>query len=122
MDIHSIFETIAYNIDKEISKELLPTLPSCFRQVPFYMGLPRLGMRGQYRCSCMNLHAYDFEDHWEIHKDKNNPFTQPIKHLAEDAPNVLAAVIGAAVVGALGIGYLVSRRPKSEKKGKRDRE
>ena len=122
MDIHRVFETMPCNVDKRISKELLPTLPSCFEQVPFYMGLPRLGMRGQYRCSCMNLHAYDFGDYWEIHKDKNNPFTKPLEHLVEDAPNVLVVVAGAAIVGALGLGYLLSKRPKSEKESKKDTE
>ena len=122
MDIHRIFETIPYNVDQRISKELLPTLPSCFKQVPFYIGLPRLGMRGQYRCSCMNLHACDFGDHWEIHKDKNNPFTQPIEHLAEDAPNVLAAVTGAAILGALGLGCFLSKRPKDDRQSKKDTE
>lgn len=118
MDIHGIFESMPYNVDKKISREVMSTLPSCFKQVPFYMGLPRIGMRAQYRCPCMNLHAYDFGDYWEIHKDKNNPFSRPLEHLVEDAPNVLVAAAGALIVGAVGIGYLVSKRSKQERESK----
>jgi len=120
MDLHLIFKDMPFNVDKKISKKLLPTLPSCFKKVPFYMGMPRWGMLAQYRCSCMNLHAYDFGKYWEIHKDKNNPFTKPVEHLVEDAPNVLAAVTGAVVIGTLGIGYYLSKRPKNEKESKKN--
>ena len=120
MDIHAIFENIDYNVDKKISKEVMCNLPSCFEPVPIYMGMPRFGMRGQYRCSCMNLHAYDFGDHWEIHKDKNNPFTKPFHHLVEDAPNVLVAIVGAVAIGIAGGGYALSKLSEKEKESKKN--
>ena len=62
--------------------------------------------------SCINLLAYDFGDHWEIHKDKNNPFTKPFQYLVEDAPNVLVAIAGAVVIGIAGGEYALSRLSK----------
>ncbi|MFW9845464.1 MAG: hypothetical protein ACFFD6_01850 [Candidatus Thorarchaeota archaeon] len=116
MDLHKIFENLPYGQDKRISKKSLPSLTDCFKEISIWMGLPRLGMHGQYRCSCMNLHAYDFGDYWEIHKDKHNPFTKPMEHLVEDAPNVLAVIAGAVIIGAGGIAYFLSRPPKDNEK------
>jgi hypothetical protein len=122
MDLHKIFENMPYGLDKRILKKRLPSLPDCFKEIPIWMGLPKLGMHGQYRCSCMNLHAYGFGDYWEIHKDKHNPFLKPMEHLVEDAPNVLAVIAGALIIGAGGIAYFLSREPKESKKSSKSKQ
>lgn len=111
VDVHEIFRNAPYNLNKRFSKADLPELPSCFR--PTILGEPKWGMLAQYRCACMNLHAYDFGDYWEIHRDKQNPVTHPIEHLVEDAPRVLGAIVG---VGAIVAGAAVYQLFKSRKK------
>ena len=107
-DIHQFFKNVPFNKDIKFTKEQLPKLPGCFE--PSIWGQPRLGMKGQYRCSCMALHAYDFGDHWVIHKDKRNPHTHPVEHLVEDAPHVLGAMIGVGALAAGALAYQLFRK------------
>lgn len=109
VDLHAIFKDIPYNEDKKFPKKDLPELPPCFK--PTVWGQPKWGMIGQYRCE--NLHAYDFGDHWLIHKDKRNPLTHPVEHLVEDAPHVLGAMVGAGLIAA---GAAVALYKKSKDK------
>jgi hypothetical protein len=111
IDLHEIFSDIPHSVKMKFSKKEIPELPSCFK--PTILGEPKWGMIAQYRCACMNLHAYDFGDHWEIHKDKQNPLTHPIEHLVEDAPRVLGAIVG---IGAIVAGATVYQLFKSRRK------
>ena len=111
-DIHEFFERVPFNKDIKFTKEQLPELPDCFE--PSIWGQPKLGMRGQYRCAHMALHAYDMGNHWIIHKDKRNPHTHPVEHLVEDAPHVLGAMIGIGALAAGVVGYHLLKRKKDD--------
>ena len=107
IDLWEIFRDTPFNKDLKFTKEQLPVLPDCFTQTIW--GQPRLGMLGQYRCSNMNLHAYDFGKYWEIHKDKRDPMTHPVEHLVEDAPHVLGVMIGIGALAAGAVAYKLLR-------------
>ncbi|MFW9979361.1 MAG: hypothetical protein ACFFEJ_14850 [Candidatus Thorarchaeota archaeon] len=112
LDIHEFFKDVPYNKDIKFTKKQLPKLPDCFE--PSIWGQPKLGMRGQYRCACMALHAYDLGEHWIIHKDKRNPHTHPVEHLVEDAPHVLGAMIGVGALAAGAIAYRLLKKNDEE--------
>ena len=96
IDLDAFFKDYPFGKDVRFEKRDLPRLPSEFK--PTIFGEPRVGMLGQYRRGL--LHAYEFQNHWEIHKDEYNPETHPVEHLVHDAPHWLAAA-GAIVVGGL---------------------
>ena len=91
IDLQRYFERIPFNMDVKFTKHQLPYLPLCFKRM--FLGKPKLGMFGQYRCG--NLHAYEFESYWLIHKDRRNPETHPVEHFILDVPHRLVSIVRA---------------------------
>lgn len=89
------FANIPYNTNVRVSKSQMLSLPAGF--VPTILGEPKFGCLGQYRRG--QLHAYDMNSYWLIHKDHFNPETHPIEHVVVDAPEWL--VLGLAVLDAI---------------------
>jgi len=55
------------------------------------------GARSQYRYG--DLHIRDYDSHYSVHMDKVDPMSNPLGHLIVDAPEYLAAVTAALIVG-----------------------
>jgi len=75
-----------------ISKIVMPKLPKCFQET--LLGEPK-GANKQYR-GAHGSHVLEYEEKWILHRDKVDPRLDPIGHLVNDAPHVLA--FGALVV------------------------
>jgi len=78
-----------------ISKEVLPSLEG-FDFSETILGDPDGSLR-QFRNSTGLLHIREFEDYFEIHKDRVDPRTDPLGHLLRDSPETIAA-LGAATL------------------------
>jgi hypothetical protein len=76
----------------------MPTLPRSFTRTE--LGYPREGAIAQYR-GPDGLHAHEFGNRWEIHRDYGDPSTLEgvITHAIRDAPEVLLGVLTALAVG-----------------------
>jgi hypothetical protein len=71
-----------------ISKDILPSIEE-FGFVETILGDPD-GCLRQFRNST-GLHVREYEDHFEIHRDKVDPRANPIGHLIKDSPETLLA-------------------------------
>ena len=89
------FRRIKFHKDTIVSKVNLPRLPSNF--VPTSLGYTKDGALGQYR-GPRGLHAHEFSNHWEIHRDYGEPSTLEgaLTHVVQDAPEI-------AVGGLIGL-------------------
>lgn len=67
-------------------------LPKCFQETP--LGEPKGSLR-QYR-GIHGSHILEYEKEWILHRDKVDPRLDPIGHLVNDAPHIIA--LGAFVV------------------------
>ncbi len=70
------------------------------------------GARKQYRYG--NLHIREYDDKFLVHMDKVDPRSDPLGHLAFDAPEVLIGLLCAAFGGAK-VGTTVFKNFKSMK-------
>ena len=75
------------------------------------------GASKQYRYG--NLHIRDYETHYTVHVDRVDPLKNPLGHLLVDAPEYLAGVAAAIVVGRY-MGGAVYERLKKEGKSTRN--
>ena len=57
--------------------------------------------RASFTDSDSGFHAVEFEDRYECHIDKKDPFKDPIGHLVEDSPGTLFTVAIVGFAGAL---------------------
>ena len=55
------------------------------------------GAKSQYRYG--DLHIRDYDSHYSVHIDKVDPMSNPMGYLLFDAPEYLAAVTAALIVG-----------------------
>jgi hypothetical protein len=78
-----------------ISKEVLPSLKD-FGFVETSLGDP-LGSLRQFRNST-GLHAREYEEYFEVHRDKFDPRANPLGHLIHDSPETLAAFGSASLI------------------------
>jgi hypothetical protein len=92
------FDQIGFHRNTVISKSLMPKLPRGFLRSE--LGYPREGALAQYR-GPDGLHAHEFADHWEIHRDYGDPSTLEgaITHAIRDAPEVAVGALIALAVG-----------------------
>jgi len=65
------------------------------------------GAKKQYRYG--NLHIREYDDKYTVHMDKNDPRSDPIRHLVWDAPEVLIGLAGAIIGGSKGGSYLYNK-------------
>lgn len=79
----------------EIPKEIREFMPDAAEET--VLGDPRGGRR-QYRYG--NLHIREYDDKFLVHTDAVDPRKDPIGHLLHDAPEVLAGLGCATVLGA----------------------
>jgi len=75
-----------------ISKEVLPSLEG-FDFIETVLGDPDGSLR-QFRNST-GIHVREYEDYFEVHKDRIDPRKDPIGHLLRDSPETILA-FGAA--------------------------
>jgi hypothetical protein len=89
---------IRFHKNTVISKSLMPELPRGFLRSE--LGYPREGALAQYR-GPDGLHAHEFADRWEIHRDYGDPSTLEgaITHAIRDAPEVAVGALTALAVG-----------------------
>ena len=75
------------------------------------------GAKRQYRYG--NLHIRDYDTHYTVHMDRVDPLKNPLGHLLVDAPEYLAGVAAAIIVGRR-VGTAVYNKRKKEGKSARD--
>jgi len=81
-----------------ISKEVLPSIRD-FGFVETSLGDLDGSIR-QFRNST-GLHAREYEEYFEIHRDQFDPRVSPLGHLIHDSPETLAAFGTASLIGPL---------------------
>ena len=84
-----------YDDSLRISKEVLSSLEG-LDFVETLLGDPG-GCLRQYRNST-GIHVREFEDYFEVHKDRVDPRNNPIGHLICDSPETLVAFGAASVL------------------------
>lgn len=96
------------------TKTELPELPNELSATvlgtPNWIAHP--GAIAQYRAS-LAIHAYEMEDVWDFHRDRYDPYENPLGHFFFDAPELPIAVLLSAVTGL--ITYCVMDRREKEK-------
>lgn len=101
-----------------VSKADLPSLPGGWSKTllgtPLWIAKP--GSTAQYRSGA--LHAYEFEDGFDIHRDRYDPSENPLLHAVFDATETFVAFI-AAVASAVLTYFLVDRREKEKPEDER---
>jgi len=92
------FRRVEFHKDTIIPKWLMPTLPRGFARTE--LGYPKEGAMAQYR-GPNGLHAHEFSNWWEIHRDYGDPSTLEgaLTHVLRDAPEVSLGVLTALAVG-----------------------
>ena len=88
---------IRFHKDTLVPKAIMPKLPHGF--VPSDLGYSREGSLAQYR-GPDGLHAHEFVDHWEIHRDYGDPSTLEgaVTHIVRDAPEIAVGGLTALAV------------------------
>lgn len=89
---------VKFHKDTVVPKWLMPTLPRGFTRTE--LGYSREGAIAQYR-GPGGLHAHEFRNRWEIHRDYGDPSTLEgaITHAIRDTPEVSLGVMAALAVG-----------------------
>lgn len=81
-------------------KSEIPSLPSEFSGTslgtPLWLAHP--GSVAQYRASPA-IHAYEMEEGWELHRDRFDPYEDPLRHIIFDAPEIVAGLLAAIATG-----------------------
>lgn len=97
-----------------VSRSNLPELPGEWEKT--LLGTPlwiaKLGSTGQYRSGA--LHAYEFEEGHDFHRDRYDPHVNPLGHLFRDAPELPVAGLVAGVVGFLTYFYFEQREEEKD--------
>ena len=86
-----------------ISKEVLPSLEG-FGFVETTLGDPEGSLR-QFR-NTTGIHAREYEEYFEVHKDRVDPRTNPLGHLICDSPETLVAFGAASILSG---GFLAAK-------------
>jgi len=69
------------------------------------LSLPKKGSLGDFRKG--RLHVHDMGDHYAMHKDRVDPWEDPWKHLASDAPKALLEA--AVFIGVVTMWFFIRR-------------
>jgi len=90
--------------------------PSASSFMVKHMGEPK-GQVADWRASLdedeRGFHAVEYEDRYECHIDKKDPFKDPLGHLVHDSPGTLALIIaGVAIAGIAGGAAYYYRKKK----------
>jgi hypothetical protein len=89
-----------------ISKSILPNLPEHFEETN--LGFPENAIR-QYRGKS-GIHVREYESGFVVHQDNFDPRTNPLKHLAVDSPETIAAFASAIFLSGLRQPELGSKK------------
>jgi hypothetical protein len=76
-----------------------------------YLG-EKKGANRQFRFG--NLHIREYDEYYTVHRDKIDPTKDPFGHLLVDAPEYLAAILSAVVVGRQ-VGSIIYNNDKNER-------
>jgi hypothetical protein len=103
VDLDRLFSTVPRGKKIVFTIVEYPNILNGFK--PTIWGEPRWGLPVQLRKG--KLHAYDYGNFCEIHRDKWNPETHPLEHLRDDAPHWLAAMaVGSLALGAFAWNHI----------------
>jgi hypothetical protein len=102
-----------------VPRSELPHLPHEWAETilgtPLWIAKP--GSVAQYR-AWPALHAYEFVDGFDLHRDRYDPSDHPLLHMLFDAWETIVAIIAAFVAGLATWAYM-NRREKEKPEGER---
>ncbi|MHB1440766.1 MAG: hypothetical protein ACYCSO_07245 [Cuniculiplasma sp.] len=102
--IKSRLDEMDYHKSIAIKKSAVP-LPSIYDGFKESIGEPEYQIRDVRKRinGTESMHVKEYHDHYEVHRDQVDPSYDPIGHLIEDSPEVLAG-LAAAIISGYGSG------------------